>query len=103
MENSVINTETEENISQGAITVGDNAQLKIFRKQRKDKVHRKLPFNSHYSNNKSTKRNGRKPNTCFKCVLEDHFIVNIRKTDTSDNGFTGTHKSLKLMHKLQHK
>ena len=34
--------------------------------------------------NKRNERNGRKPNTCFVCGSEDHFITNSHKLDTLD-------------------
>ena len=56
----------------------------LFKKKRKDKVHKKSPFNPSNSNNKCNERNGRKPNTCFICGLEDHFIENCPKSYTPD-------------------
>ena len=47
-------------------------------------VHKKPLSNSHNSNNKQNERNGRKPNTCFRCGSEDRFIANCPKQDTLD-------------------
>ena len=38
----------------------------------------------HNSNNNSNLLNGQKQNKCFRCGLEDHFIENVLKPDTSD-------------------
>ena len=52
-----------------------------------EKVYKKPPFNPQNSNNNINENNGRKPNTCFICVLEDHFIKKNTKPDTSDKKF----------------
>ena len=46
--------------------------------------YKKPPLNSRNSNNKHNERNGRKPNTCFSCGLEDHLFANIPKPETLD-------------------
>ena len=46
--------------------------------------YKKPQFNPRNSNNNHNERNGRKPNTCFRCVSEDHFILNCKKPETSD-------------------
>ena len=49
-----------------------------------EKGYKKSSFNSRNSNNKCTERNGQKSNLCFICGLEDQFIKNCQKPDTSD-------------------
>ena len=66
---------------------GSHPTKKYFKQQRKDKGHKKSPFNSRNSKNERTEKNGQKPNTCFRCGLEDHSIENCPKLDTSDNKF----------------
>ena len=51
----------------------------------KYKGHKNLPFNSRNSNNNCTEHNGGKPNMCFRCGSEDHFISNFPKPDTTEN------------------
>ena len=63
---------------------GSHPTETFFYKQRKEKIYNKPPFNPRNSNNKRNEFNGRKPNTCFRCVSQDHFIANIPKPDTSD-------------------
>ena len=57
---------------------------KLFKQQKKNKGNNKSTFNSRNSNNRHTEHNGQKPNTYFKCGLEDHFVANFQKPDTSD-------------------
>ena len=52
--------------------------------QRNDKGNKKQTINSRNSNNKYTKHNGHIPNTYFRCGLEDNFITNCQKPETSD-------------------
>ena len=63
---------------------GSQPTRKFFKKQRKDKSHKKSPSNPRNYNIKSTEHNGRKPNTCFRCRSEDHFITNVPKLETPD-------------------
>ena len=44
----------------------------------------KPPFNSRTFNNKRNEHNGHKLNVGYRCGLEDHFITNCLKMDTSD-------------------
>ena len=57
---------------------------KFFKQYPKEKGYKKLPFNPRNSNNKSNEQNGWKPNTCFRCGLEDNFITSFPKLDTLD-------------------
>ena len=58
---------------------------KLFKQQRNNKGNNKSTFNSRNSNNRHTEHNGQKPNTYFKCGLEDHFVANCQKPDTLEN------------------
>ena len=50
---------------------GSNPTEKWFKQKLKGKGYNKPPFNPCNSNNRRNKSNGQKPNTCFRCVLED--------------------------------
>ena len=58
---------------------------KLFKQQRNNKGNNKSTFNSRNSNNRHTEHNGQKPNTYFKCGLDDHFVANCQKPDTLEN------------------
>ena len=57
----------------------------FLKQKRKDNINKKSLLNWQNSNNKSTEHNGQKHNTCLRCGLEDHFITNFPKLDTSEN------------------
>ena len=57
--------------------------------------YKKLPFNPRNFNNKRNERNGQRPNTYFRCGLEDNFIANCQKPDTSDKKVHWNTKKLK--------
>ena len=63
---------------------GSKPTKKQLKQQRKENGYKKQPFNIHNSNIKCNEHNGRKPNTCFICVLEDHLIASCPETDFSD-------------------
>ena len=88
MDNSVRNNEGEILLNKGAVTMEVHTQLrKYLWNQQEEKGYNKPPFNPRNYNNKRDERNSRKPNTCFRCGLEDHFIANCAKPDTSYNKF----------------
>ena len=60
---------------------------KHFKQQRNEKGYKKTPFNPQNFNNNSNECNDRKPNTCFRCGSEDHFIANCPKPDTLNKKF----------------
>ena len=76
---------------------GSHPTEKLFNQQRKEKGYKKPPFNPYNSNNKCNECNSQKPNACFKCGPEDHFIANSPKPDTLDKKLTRTWKSLKIV------
>ena len=82
LHNSVRNNERA-NVSQSSFSHdgGPHPTYKYYEKQRKENGFKKLPFISYNSNKKRIERNGRKPNMCFICESEDHFIANFPKTD----------------------
>ena len=85
-------------LNQSGVTVEVPTQLKkCFKQHQKGNLYKKPPFNTHRYNNKCNKRNSKKPNTCFRCGSEYHFIPNDPKPDTWIENFTGAHKSLKLV------
>ena len=84
LENSVKNKEGISSQSRCSHCGGSHVTVKYFKQNRKDKGHKKSPFYWRNSNNKSNKYNCRKPNTCFRCGPEDHFIANFLKLETSD-------------------
>ena len=81
---NLVRNNERENFSQSKCSHCEcsNPTEKIFKKQRNYKVHKISPFNSQNSNNKRNERNSQKPNTCFICGLEDHFIAKFPKPDT---------------------
>ena len=60
-----------------------HTQLRNSLSNREKKSKKKTPFNTRNYNNKRNERNGRKPNMCFICGSEDHFIANGPKPYTS--------------------
>ena len=76
---------------------GSHTNEKCFKKHRKEKGYKKPSFNLCNPNNKHNERNGQKPNTCIRCVSEDHFIANFPKLETSDKKVHRIQKSLKLV------
>ena len=86
LENSVGNNEGE-NFDQSSYSHcgGSHPTDKFFKQQQKYKGYKKPPFNIRYSNNGHNERNGRKPNTCFRCGSEDGYITNFPKLDTLDD------------------
>ena len=61
---------------------GSHPTEKCFRQQQNGKLYKKPLFNPRKYNNKRNKCNSWKPDTCFKCGLQDHFIANFPKPDT---------------------
>ena len=64
---------------------GSHPTEKCLKKKIKENGCNKTPLNSRNSNNERNECNGWKPNKCFRCGLEDNFILNCPRTDTSDN------------------
>ena len=58
---------------------------KCFKKQQKEKGYEKPPFIPRNYNNNHNERNSQKPNTCFRCRLEDNFIADRPNPDNLDN------------------
>ena len=83
LENSVRNNEGA-NFSQSRYIQcgGSHPNKKLFKQQWKVKAITKPPFNPRNSNNKRNECNGRKPNMCFRCGSEYHFIAKFPKQDT---------------------
>ena len=77
--------------------VGSHPTDKLFKQQQNQKGYKKPPFNPLNSNNKYNEHNGPKPNTCFRCGLEDHFIVKFSKPETSDRRFYWNTEKPKLL------
>ena len=74
--------------------VGSHPTENCFNQKRKGKDNEKSssPFNSHKPKSKCTKRNNQKPNVCFRCGLEDHWITDLSKPKIWRTEFTGTQK-----------
>ena len=84
LKNSVINNERVFFLNQAALSVEVHTQPKKCLKNRKENGYNKPPFYPRNPNNKHNEHNGWKPNTCFRCRSEDHFIANFLKPDTSN-------------------
>ena len=59
--------------------------LKCFKQQIKVKYNKKFSsyFNSRNPKNKCNERNNQKPNVCFRCVSEDHWVADCPKPKKS--------------------
>ena len=84
LDNSVGNTERA-NVYQWRWSHFGGSHLNgfCFKQHIKNKGHKKSTFNSLNFNNKRTERNGWKPNTCMRCVLENYLSENCLKPNTS--------------------
>ena len=77
----------EENLlNQGAFTAEAHTQLRnSLSNKKKEKGYNKPIFNPRNSTNRRNERNSQKPNTSFRCGLEEKFISNFPKPGTFDN------------------
>ena len=82
--NSVRNIDTEMFLNQGAVTLEVHTQLENDLGGGNYSCNKKSPFNSWNSNIKWIEHNGQKINMCVRCGLDNYFIINCPKPDTSD-------------------
>ena len=55
---------------------GSHPTNKLFKQPKKGKGNKKTQLNTRNNTNKRNEHNAQKPNTCFRCGSEIHFIVN---------------------------